>query len=383
MRLARITVLFACLLFAGRALAVPPHYDRWESFGVDDGLPSDKVFCVLATDDGVWAGTDKGLALYRDGVWKSFGVEDGLTHPGVLCLAEDPDSGEIWIGTMGGVSRWSAGRFVNYHQIDSGLANDVVYGITVHRGEVWMATAAGTSRFRIGEDQWWIYDETNAPMHEIWCYSVAGKGDRMYVGVWGGGLLEWQYDKQRWQRYQDPDKEMEIDLFVDDGLVHDIVTGVSIDDLDRVWVATYFGLSSYDGRKWVSALDHDTPLLSNFINFARAEGEFCWFATDQGLSAWDRENWWNYFIDPESGKPLCSWYPAGGEAETIELDSLFPHNYILGIDFHEGEIWVSTEAGLAHGTISTDRASRGADGSLGTQEHGSTADAGREAQGMR
>ena len=356
-RISFCSVLFACLLATTVSFGAPPCYDQWESFDVSDGLPSDKVLCVLATDDGVWAGTDHGLALYRGGEWSVFTVEDGLAHPGVLCLAEDADSGEIWIGTMGGVSRYSGGRFDSYRQINSGLANDVVYGVTVHRGEVWAATAAGTSRFQIGEDKWSIYDESNAPMHEIWCYSVAGNGDRMYVAVWGGGLLEWQYDKERWQRYQDPDKEMEIDLFVDDGLVHDVVTGVTVDDLDRVWVGTYFGLSSYDGRKWVSALDHDTPLLSNFINFVQAEGEYCWFATDQGLSAWDRETWWNYSLDPEGGSPTATWYSADGKEETIELESLFPHNYLLGLSFHDGELWVATEGGVARGRISSDRAS--------------------------
>jgi ligand-binding sensor domain-containing protein len=178
----------------------------------------------------------------------------------------------------------------------------------------------------------------------------------MYLGVWGGGLLEWQYDKERWQRYQDPDKEMEIDLFLDDGIVHDIVTGVTVDALARVWTGTYFGLSSYDGRKWVSALDHDTPLLSNFINFVKAEGEYCWIGTDQGLCAWDRENWWTYRTDPESGEPTAVWYPAEGEPEILPLDSIFPHDYILGLSFHEGEIWVATEGGLARGRISSDRA---------------------------
>jgi ligand-binding sensor domain-containing protein len=332
--------------------AAPPHYDKWQTFTTADGLPSDKALCVLATGEDVWAGTDRGLARYRRGRWKQYTHKDGLAHDGVLSLAQDPDTGDIWIGTMRGISRYSAGRFETFTQINSGLVNDVVYGIAVHRGDVWAATAAGTSRYRIAADRWVIYDETNTPMHEIWCYSVTAADDRIYVGVWGGGLLEYQVDRDRWKHYRDPDGEMEIDLFLNDGLVHDIIASVTVDDAKRVWAGTYFGLSSYDGRKWRNFMDHDSPLISNFINFVRADGKFCWIGTDDGLNATDRENWWSYHRDPKTGRGVVEWQPAKGPHEQFTTNSIFPHNYILGIDFYEDDIWLATEKGVARGRLS-------------------------------
>ena len=49
---------------------------------------------------------------------------------------------------------------------------------------------------------------------------------------------------------------MEIDLFRDDGLIHDVTTGVSAYG-DVVWAATYFGVSRYDGRRWTHFRPHD------------------------------------------------------------------------------------------------------------------------------
>ncbi len=332
--------------------AAPPFYDQWQTFDTAGGLPSNKVLCVYPRAREVWAGTDNGLACYRDGTWKTYGPADGLAHRAVLSIAEDPDTGDLWIGTMGGLNRYTAGRFDIFRQTNSGLANDVVYGVFVEHGHVWAATAAGTSRYDIAEHRWTIYNETNTPMHEIWCYSVTGDGDKVYVGVWGGGLLEYTPDRDRWRDYTDPDDEMEIDLFRNDGLVHDIVTGVSCDDRKRVWIGTYFGLSSYDGRTWRNFMDHDSPLPSNFINGVTAQGSFAWIATDNGLAGTDRESWWTYQRDPKTDRGVVTWKPAHGPAERFTIDTIFPHNYLLGVGFQGDDIWVATEKGVAHGTRS-------------------------------
>jgi len=350
---ARVLAVLALMIAAMPAVAQsPPHYDHWESFGAADGLAGDKALCILATEDAVWVGTDKGLSRYRAGAWTTFKREDGLPHDAVMALAEDPETGDLWIGTLGGLGRFSAGRFQSFTQFNSGLVNNVVYGVAAHRGEIWSATAAGTSRLQLAEDRWSIYDETNTSMHEIWCYSVAGHKDRVYVAVWGAGLLEYDMTGDRWKRYHDPDGELEIDLFRDDGLVHDVVSGVTVDDRDRVWVATYFGLSSYDGRKWRSYMDHDSPLLSNFINFVVAHGDYCWIATDKGINATDREHWWSYRIDGDTGAGVATWSDENGET-VYRPTTFFPHNYALGISFEGDDIWVATEMGIARGTLAS------------------------------
>lgn len=352
----RRAVCVGLLAAAATAWAEPrvpeAFYGKWETFNASNGLPSSRVLCVLAADDGsVWAGTDRGLARLTDGQWTTLGKRDGLAHDGILSLAQDPDSGDVWIGTLGGLSRYSAGRIDTFTQLDSGLANNVVYGLTVHQGTVWAATASGTSRYDIAADRWTIYNETNTPMHENWCYSVTASGHMVYVAVWGGGLLEYNLLRDRWKDYRDPDGEMEIDLFRNDGLIHDVVASVSMDALGRVWVATYFGLSCYDGTRWQNFMQHDSPLASDFINFVTTEGTWAWLATDSGLNATDGSSWWTYAREAETGRGVVVWHPAEGTERRWYTETAIPHNFTLGIALRDETIWVATEQGLARGRL--------------------------------
>src|ERR1044071_441236 len=81
-----------------------PLIERFENFGLEQGLPAHKVHCVLPASDGrLWVGTYKGALVRQDGKFQRIGTEEGLTHPMVMCLAEDIRSGDMWIGTMRGL----------------------------------------------------------------------------------------------------------------------------------------------------------------------------------------------------------------------------------------------------------------------------------------
>lgn len=352
--------LLANAVITAAAFSAPPYYDTWTTYKKADGLPSNKALCVRATQRGaVWVGTDEGLARLRDGNWMTFTKNEGLTHNAVMAIAEDTATGDIWIATMGGLTRYSAGRFDRFTQLNSGLANDVVYGLAVVKGEVWAATAAGTSRYEIAKKRWTIFNESNTPMHEIWCYSAVGADDKVYVAVWGGGLLEYTKSRDRWKDYRDPDGEMEIDLFRNDGLIHDVLASVAYDEAGRLWIATYFGLSTYDGRKWRNFMEDDSPLVSNFVNFAATHGKFGWLGTDNGLNASDRETWWTYQRDDDTGKGIVVYTPPNGQPERFTTQTAIPHNFVLGINFQGDDIWVATEDGVARGQQSRRVAARG------------------------
>ncbi len=99
-------------------------------------------------------------------------------------------------------------------------------------------------------------------------------------------------------------------------------------------------------------MNHDSPLLSNFVNFVAAHGQYGWIGTDSGLNASDRRNWWTYRHDPATGKGVAIWTPADGPPEKFATETIFPHDYILGISFHGDDIWLATEKGVARGILS-------------------------------
>ncbi len=342
----------ALLLAAGTlTIAAPPTMPRYrfENFTTANGLPDNHVFAVLVDGERIWAGTENGLAVYENHAWKTYTTKDGLAHRAVISLALDSRTGDVWAGTMGGLSRISGGRIDSYTQLTSGLSNDVVYGVSVEGENVWVATAAGGCRLNTRTSQWTLYNERNTPMIEIWTYGVSATPSKVYYAVWGSGVLEYDQKTERWDKYEDPDGENEIVLFKDQGLIHEIVTSVSYVD-NILWAATYFGASQYDGRYWHNFLTKDSGLPSNFINFLKGvDGKRAWFCTDKGLAYYDGVNWAVYRPSLIDGKPEMTVRDAQGKVTPVSVTSAPAHNYVLGVDFQGDDIWVATAKGLSHG----------------------------------
>ena len=188
---------------------------QFENFTTANGLPDNHVFSVLVDGDRVWAGTENGLTVYENGIWKTYTTADGLAHRAVLSLAVDKNTGDVWAGTMGGLSRISGGHIDSFTQLNSGLSNDVVYSVSIEGENVWIATAAGACRLNLHTNQWSLYNERNTPMGEIWSYSVSATPTKVYYGIWGSGVLEYDQKTGKWDRYDDPDGETEMVLFKD------------------------------------------------------------------------------------------------------------------------------------------------------------------------
>jgi ligand-binding sensor domain-containing protein len=330
---------------------------RWENFTTANGLPDNHVFCVLVDGKRIWAGTENGLGLYENGKWRVFRPADGLAHQAVLSLAVDQRTGDLWAGTMGGLSRLSAGRIDTFTQLNSGLSNDIVYGVGVQGDFVWTATAAGASRLNTRSGQWSLFNAFNTPMFEIWTYAVSPAEDKVYYAVWGGGVLEYDQKTERWKDYNDPDGETEIVLMKDQGLIHEVTTSVSY--VDKIlWVATYFGASRYDGRYWHNFLTKDSGLPSNFLNQIKGiDADRAWFSTDKGLAYYDGANWAVYRPALDTHKPEMLVRDTAGAVKKIAVQTAPAHNYILGVDFQGDDIWVATAKGLSHGIRQKDSVS--------------------------
>jgi ligand-binding sensor domain-containing protein len=334
---------------ASAAPQVPLPRFRFENFTTANGLPDNHVYSVLVDGERLWAGTENGLAVYENHAWRTYTTKDGLAHRAVLSLARDSRTGDVWAGTMGGLSRISGGRIDSYTQLNSGLSNDVVYGVSVEGEYVWVATAAGGCRLNTRTGQWTLYNERNTPMVEIWTYGVSATPTKVYYAVWGSGILEYDQKTGRWDKYEDPDGENEIVLFKDQGLIHEITTSVSYVD-NILWAATYFGDSRYDGRYWHNFLTKDSGLPSNFTNSIKGvDANRAWFCTDKGLAYYDGVNWAVYRPSLTDGKPEMTVRDAQGKVTPIPVTTAPAHNYILGIDFQGNDIWVATAKGLSHG----------------------------------
>ena len=350
-------IAFVLLVSASAIYAAenPSLITRWENFTTANGMPDDKVFCVAVDGDRIWAGTEDGLVLIEGGkVKKVYETEDGLAHRVVMSIAVDKKTGDLWIGTFGGLSHFSGGQFTNYANLTSGLLNDIIYGVAVQDNWVWVATTAGISRLDTKTTEWRNWSEFNAPFHEPWAYGVAPAPDigKVYFAVWGGGMIEYDIVTDTMKPYTDPDEEMELVLFRNQGLIHIIVSNIAYDpDLKMAWASTYFGLSGYDGRNWHNYLTKDSGLISDFINAPKARANEVWACTDKGLSFLDYKTntWVSYRPNKQTGKgeAVITW--PDGKKTTLDTPTTLAHNYTLNMDFQGKDIWVATAKGLSHG----------------------------------
>ncbi|MBN2129448.1 MAG: hypothetical protein JW741_08120 [Sedimentisphaerales bacterium] len=348
-------LVLAVATAAAVAEELPYVYTDWQQFTVKDGLPNDHIFAVKADGPRVWVGTEDGLAMIdkRTGRISSWTEEDGLPWRVVSAIDVNPKTGEVWLGLFGGgLARFSGERFDHWHQLNSGLVNDVVYGVAVEHENVWAATTAGASRFNTVTGEWTIYTEKNAPMEEIWNYSATYADGKVYFGVWGSGVLEFDVERERWKDYLDPDGEMEIDLYRDDGVAHVIVTGVSYVD-GILWVGSYFGGSRYDNRNWRGYFNQDSPIPSDFINFVKGRSaDEAFYCTDKGLGVitdFATNTWVVYTLDPAEHTGKATIMRDREVLRTMDTGINIPHNYVLVADVDGNDVWVGTSKGLAWG----------------------------------
>jgi hypothetical protein len=336
---------------------LPYVYTKWEQLTTSDGLPNDHIFSIRTDPRGdcIWIGSEGGLSRYDKKTKKirNWAEKDGLPWRVVTGIDVDPKTGDVWLGLFGGgLARFSAGRFDHYHQLNSGLVNDVVYAVALQGENVWCATTAGASRFNTVKDKWDIFTEKNAPMEEIWNYNVCARDGKVHLAVWGSGILEFDTTTENWKTYLDPDGEMEIDLYRDDGVPHVITTGASY--VDKIlWMSSYFGCARYDGRHWRGYFDHDCGLPSNFNNNLKARsGQECWYCSDKGLGAcMDAETctWVTYVPDGKkhAGKAIIK--RENEVIKTVDTGYNVPQIFIICVDFDGNDVWVGTSKGIGHG----------------------------------
>jgi diguanylate cyclase (GGDEF)-like protein len=110
------------------------------------------VFAIRGDRHGnVWAATNKGLLLFRDGAYvKTLSVKDGLPNEFLTTIFED-SKGTLWIGGFGGLTKYVNGAMTNY-TVKEGLVGSYVRSIYEDaEGTLWIGTYnEGLSRMKDG-----------------------------------------------------------------------------------------------------------------------------------------------------------------------------------------------------------------------------------------
>ncbi len=143
----------------------------WRRHGIQQGLPSDFIRCVLVTRQGaLWVGTDRGAGIFDGQSFRTLGSETNLAGPSVRRMVEDVD-GTIWFCSdpwpsstrSGGLTSLRDGQWHAYGVAD-GLPSE--YVVNYHRdasNRQWAVTREGLARWNAGR---WVISLQPPPGHD-------------------------------------------------------------------------------------------------------------------------------------------------------------------------------------------------------------------------
>lgn len=303
----------------------------WTTYTSDDGLPAEAVSSVTVGDDGsVWAGTHGGLAVLDGEEGTGFAPQEepvgGLMHD--IAVADD---GTIWAAADGLASfdgeRWQAdgGALGLPEWSVSALAEDL-------DGRM---LAASDGLYRLEDDgQRWRRLREGPGSVDYAALTVADDGT-----VWAapdavsGGEALFEYDGDGWTTYvtaEDPDADAHPAGMLPGRLVRDVVVA----DDGTVWAGTDQGLASYDGEGWWSPHGTEDGLPHEGVRaLAIDQDDAIWIATlQEGVG------------DPEHAVTRLD----GDEWTTYTTDDGLPDGWVEDLAVgDDGTVWAATRTGLA------------------------------------
>ncbi|HTQ56094.1 MAG TPA: two-component regulator propeller domain-containing protein [Bryobacteraceae bacterium] len=123
---------------------------RYTYLTTRDGLASNNVQTIVPSrHGGLWIGTLGGLSRYRNGRFTNLTSKDGLSADQVLSLYEDAE-GVLWIGTDG-LDRLKDGKITAYGDREGLFLQNPMAILEDARGYLWLSTNKGI--FRVSKQQ--------------------------------------------------------------------------------------------------------------------------------------------------------------------------------------------------------------------------------------
>jgi len=254
---------FICTLFISFSVCAQQY--NFINYSIEEGLSQSQIRAISQDNDGyLWIGTLGGLSKF-DGInFENYSINEGLLHNQINAIYTD-SKGQTWLGTQGGVSVYKAGTFVSYEFSES-LSQQFVLSITEDKaGRIWCATGDGV-----------VYFEENKLN-----YIKLPNGEKNnYVRN-----IFIDRDDNKWLATRDGVSIIDNDFNIIDTLKNVNATQIFVDDDKTVWCSTFgdgvFHLANNKCIKYTV----DQNLISNHIRsfVKRKDGAF-WFASKNGIS---------------------------------------------------------------------------------------------------
>lgn len=277
------------------------------TYSTADGLLSNVVETVFATDDSVFVVTSSGVQELKDGKFTQVELLPDVKD--VTAVARDAN-GHLWFGTLNGLVEISAGESKIY-TVNEGLPNNRVSAMRFdHAGTLWVGTAGGVARFQSGKFE--TLNTTNGLSSNLILSIYEDQENNIWIGTEAGGLNLLKNKKFS-------------TLTAKDGLGSDLVKAIYQDPGGGIWIGTNGGgLTLLKNGKFTTWSTREGLSSDVVLSLAGDAAGNLWVGTPDGL---------NLFKD---GKFKTFTFADGLSSDLIRS---------VYVDRH-GNLWVGTRDGL-------------------------------------
>jgi signal transduction histidine kinase len=289
---------------------------------VETELVKTKINTMLATDRGLWIGTDNGIHLWNGSELIDPNLPASIRQLQILAIRRDRDF-NLWVGTDHGLIRITNAGAVSLALMSQTLGSDVTAVFEDTEGDLWFGGPRGLERLREGiftsystaqglpsegngpvyvdsEGRSWIAPATGglywlkdgqvehvniASLDEDVVYSISGGGGEIWLGRQRGGLTV----------LRNVGATLVAKAYTQaDGLAQNSVYSVHRCRDGTVWAGTISGGVSRLKNGVFTNYSVSDGLASNFVSsiIEGFDGKI-WFATSRGLASFADGHWIN------------------------------------------------------------------------------------------
>ncbi len=324
---------------------------EWVQLEPPAGLLEEDVRSIQVGPDGtVWFGSfSRGVVSYDGSVWHTLQIKNQQCSNFIQKLAVFQD--EIWFGYPGGISHFDGQRWECLTQLgDLEIKQNPVFVIHIdpESGDVWAGTMKGLAIFN--STDWITYSSTQYPWLSAVAAIVSLPDNSFLIGSDEG---VYQFDGEKWNALWAVQKSVETIQVAGDG---------------SLWLGSTFGIYSSKGDNW-KHFDQVSGTLSMATGIFRAPDGTLWIAScPEGLAQLVGNTWKVYSgeggdllggcvlgLTIDQGGIVWAGTTVGlskynGEVwNTYQTQDGLANNYVQDVTVDSnGEIWVATIAGISH-----------------------------------
>jgi hypothetical protein len=213
--------------------------NRWQRFGVEDGLPTAKVRSITLFKNKAFLGTDTGLVLYDAGAITHFGLEQGLPHRPIASVAVE-NAKKAWVVIDGDLYLYNGSIWKNYIEVKDTAGLD---GETVYQHMKLFDTPSEKEGFLLK------YKALNSGLLDL--ISSAAKRvtvDSVLNMIDSAGVMA-ALEKSQAAGGKALDSAVTLKIPFTAGLKF-AVRDMEVDNYGNLWIGTEHGILQFNGRTW-------------------------------------------------------------------------------------------------------------------------------------